>query len=167
MKIPGSKRLHFKPHFKPSSLGVPLSDRSAQSISVHTGWPKAEMDRLWTLSSCRAYFNNAKKVFIDRLRRHRCSPNLLRMFEDYEPEWEKYKRTVRKKQNECKTEQKTRWLVLPGHPQMKTIKEALHIFRNSDETRALEHQIGQFMSFDIKVSVKNPGKHLIQLLRGL
>ena len=46
MKIPGSKRLHFKPHFKPSSLGVPLSDRSAQSIAVHTGWPKAEMDRL-------------------------------------------------------------------------------------------------------------------------
>ena len=57
----------FEPHFKKTSLGVPLSHTSSHPWHVHASWPFAELRRLRRLSSNFSAYDNARQVFVSRL----------------------------------------------------------------------------------------------------
>eukprot|EP00747_Dinoflagellata_sp_TGD_P168125 gnl/TRDRNA2_/TRDRNA2_193809_c0_seq1.p1 gnl/TRDRNA2_/TRDRNA2_193809_c0~~gnl/TRDRNA2_/TRDRNA2_193809_c0_seq1.p1 ORF type:complete len:154 (-),score=18.30 gnl/TRDRNA2_/TRDRNA2_193809_c0_seq1:76-537(-) len=62
MLVPGYNRLQYRNHWKPSSLGIPLSWRSGHKFSVHMSWPVAEIHRLAMNSCTHASFLAAKLV---------------------------------------------------------------------------------------------------------
>jgi hypothetical protein len=83
--IEDSKLCH-KPHFKPTSLGVPLSVGSCHSPQVHLGWTKAELNRMSTLSSSHEIFLYAKSTFLERLvnfKFPRCIIDSLKLHDPY------------------------------------------------------------------------------------
>ena len=60
-------KIGYKPHFKPTSLGVPLSTASSHPWHVHASWPFAQIKRLHSLSGSHVSFTYAKHVLVRRL----------------------------------------------------------------------------------------------------
>lgn len=109
-------RVGFQPHFKPTSLGVPLSTASSHPWHVHASWPFSQIKRLHRLSGSRVCFSKAKHAFISRLQDNFEPSTLIKALCEYIPpirnlRWE-----------ECAPEpeadsvhSRVLWMVVPYH----------------------------------------------------
>ena len=70
-------RLDFLPHFKPTSLGAPLSHFSGHPWHVHKGWTLAECVRLAHTIYAMMHLKNAEHVPTQRLVAHTWRLNIL------------------------------------------------------------------------------------------
>lgn len=62
-----SGRLDFRPIWKKTSLGAPLSFSSVHPSNIHLSWPVSELGRLHRHSSSATLSAQARSVFIERL----------------------------------------------------------------------------------------------------
>ena len=74
----GERRKHtgtldYKPYFKPSGLGIPLSPSSAHIENVHKIWPIGYIRRLSANSSTHDDFKSAKATLMNKI--HTMYPN--------------------------------------------------------------------------------------------
>ena len=77
--------LAHKPHFKESSLGVPLAPDSLHQTNVHLAWMKSEIRRFSALSSDHDLFHQAKDTFMARLHRFLIPNTLTTVLDQYDP----------------------------------------------------------------------------------
>eukprot|EP00438_Fugacium_kawagutii_P000047 Skav211389 [mRNA] locus=scaffold8085:1910:3208:+ [translate_table: standard] len=112
----------FSPHFKTTSLGVPLSHNSSHPWHVHASWPFAELRRLGRLSSDFSAYNEAREVFVRRLIDNFSPSILTNQLVSYCPPSSKLQCWVGCTwirdglgDGEQLLSPKTKWLVLPFH----------------------------------------------------
>ena len=115
------KRLGWRPHFKPTSLNVPLHNSSSHPASIHSSWPRAYNGRLASTSSTKQHYLGARKTFVDRLRRFDIDESIIRSVESHDVFTEMQRRRSRRAAGEAATDVLPRpapvdWAVLPGHP---------------------------------------------------
>jgi hypothetical protein len=84
-KLPGCSTLKYRPHFKPSSLGVPLSCSSHHPPHTHISWTKSEIVRLCRLSSTREDFNDAKSTFLARMEKFNMDARIISKLRIFDP----------------------------------------------------------------------------------
>lgn len=127
--------LDFQPHFKPTSLQVPLSSCSFHNPSIHITWPFNQLKRLAYLSSKEESFLAAKKLFVQRFTRAgepKCLVNALLRFNPWPPQ---------KNFVGPRLEVPTRklWVVFPFHPiwQSGSLKIGLNTFVQSPFAKQL------------------------------
>ena len=109
-------RVGFKPHFKPTSLGVPLSSSSSHPWHVHVSWPFAQIQRFHSLSDSHVSFTNAKHVFVRRLHDNFEPSPLIKALCDFIPP----NRLVGRREHVSEQGRHTLhsrvlWMVLPYH----------------------------------------------------
>ena len=85
LRLPNSTRLLHKPRWKLSSLGIPLSTNSFHPAHICRSWTMSELQRLASLSSSEAYFNEAKQVFISRLARFNIEHGIIDRLQQHNP----------------------------------------------------------------------------------
>ena len=78
-----TRRLSYKPHFKKTSLGVPLSVSSCHPRHVHSSWTKAFVDRNSKRSCSREWYLEAKETFLRRLQNFYYPQALVRQLRDF------------------------------------------------------------------------------------
>ena len=77
--------LSFRPHFKESSLGVPLAPDSKHQSKIHLAWMKSEIRRFASLSGDHDIFQQAKSTFLARLHRFMIPNMLTTVLQRYDP----------------------------------------------------------------------------------
>lgn len=105
--------IRYKPHFKKTSLGVPLAFNSSHPWHVHASWPFAELRRLRRLSCDESTYENAKHIFVHRLMYNFEPSFLTKKLLEYAPGLEVVK-GVHSRQLEDKGKE-VKWVVLPFH----------------------------------------------------
>jgi hypothetical protein len=68
-KMEGVSSLNVRPHFKPTSLGVPLHPKSTHPLHIHVAWMRSAIERMSRLSSSYSAFFEAKTVLLSKLSR--------------------------------------------------------------------------------------------------
>lgn len=113
----GTFYINIGPYTKHTSLGVPLSTRSAHHPKIHVEWPINNLIRLHSLSSSSTIFASAKDLFIQRFRDNFEHPALTQYLHEFytgpKPVgcMESFPRVFK-----SKSDRRDSWLVLPYHP---------------------------------------------------
>ena len=89
LTIPDDVDLHHNVcigvHFKPTSLGIPLSASSGHPRQCLHSWKYGEIRRFSALSSCRQSFVSARMVLLERLKRYYDDPTIIGRVAKYDP----------------------------------------------------------------------------------
>ena len=168
-------RLAYKPHFKATSLGVPLHSSSAHHGALHRSWPKGFNFRLAGNSSDQKSYLHARKIFVQRLRKFHCDEEIVRSVESVNA-FKSQNCPVLKRPLAGHAARAARsWAVLPSHPlwHRAGIPGLLKVFEGDPLARTLwglaaqasKNGSPEFPS--IAVSWKNEAKHLFLMLRNL
>ena len=122
--------LEVFPHFKPTSLQVPLSCSSFHNPSIHVSWPFNQLRRLASLCSNEQRFQEVKKVFLQRFQDAKEPCCLVSALHQYNP-WPVNKVVQRTDFHPIRDR---KWLVLPYHPvwNRSGLKSEIAKFVNSD-----------------------------------
>ena len=104
--------VEFRPHFKPTSLQVPLSTQSFHHWNIHTAWPFNQIRRFAMLSSSRTAYEAAKQLLVQRFVDAGEPRSLVDSLRLYNP-WTSSKSTDACEQLSCP---RKLWLVIPYHP---------------------------------------------------
>ena len=99
------------PHYKETSLGIPLDHTSAHPTHVHEGWPLGLIRRIYKLSSNAGSLQHACNVVIDRFRQYQTPHHIMRKLHNaiHDPPLKRMAGN-----NQCP--EGSVWLVLPYHP---------------------------------------------------
>jgi hypothetical protein len=168
-----SSVLHFKPHVKPTSLGIPLSVDSAHVPSICKRWPISYIFRLAMNSSTMSEFAIAKKRFINRLVEHKYPPAYISSFMVCNP-WSGVPKSHNFPQV-CRSSKNKMWLCLEGHPlwQSLNLTSYANIVASDPEMlfrwRTLKCNFPCDFPFDFSIGVawRLPGQHYSVHLRKL
>lgn len=127
--------LEVGPHFKPTSLQVPLSCSSFHNPSIHVSWPFNQLRRLASLCSHERKFQEVKKAYLKRFQDAQEPFCLVSALHHFNP-WP-ITTNVQRHISGGNTDNK--WLVLPYHPVWcrSGLMSELKNFVNSDVARRL------------------------------
>jgi hypothetical protein len=117
-KEPGEKKLKWSIHWKPSSLGVPLSHLSNHFPMIHASWPRAEHRRIADRCSTHCDYLQAKAVFVQRLLFYHFDSKVVSEI----IESDVYGRARARRTKAQHELQQRQWLVLPSHPLWHSMK---------------------------------------------
>lgn len=161
--------IRYKPHFKKTSLGVPLSCNSSHPWHVHASWPFAELRRLRRLSCDESTYENAKHIFVHRLM-YSFEPSFLtKKLLEYAPPGLEVVKGVRSRELGDKGEE-VKWIVLPFHFVWESacLTSVANKFLNSHEAQVLWAKAwGSTPSFKISVAWKTTTPPVATILKNL
>ena len=120
-RTPNNPKIQYRPHIKPSSLGIPLHPSSGHPRILHESWPAAYHSRLAQNSSTKVGYLKAKQVFVNRLISFDISAQITSEIAATDA-WtlarrrEEVRSTALGEQPLPPPAQPQLWLVLPSHP---------------------------------------------------
>lgn len=156
-KVPGTNRLHYHTHWKPSSLGVCLSITSAHLPSVHLSWMCGEIRRIARTCSTRPLFLYSRSVFIDRLRKCFIPTGILEYLQKFDP--------YTKNPTSGRDNQRAIYFALPYHPLFVGVCRHIQNWASQSHIRELYRASYGAEQPPIRVSWKLAERHLVQTLK--
>jgi hypothetical protein len=103
---------YTKVEIKDTAMGMPLSHESNHAPSIHFNWPKAYIQRLYSLCTTPSDKKAAIETFLARLSSHYAHPRILSSLKSFSDSL--FRGAISKKPKE--SIENSCWLVIPYHP---------------------------------------------------
>ena len=147
--------LKYRPFVKPSQLGVPLLPSSQQAPAVHRSWPYAELGRLRRNSSSLYDYIVSKQQFLHRLQSYGYPMHWIRDLMHHT-----HRKSLRR------VDANNVFCILPWHPALAGMFRFWKEYCMHPISKAFVAGLTvQPHNFPYKFGWKNPGPHLIFVLR--